>query len=241
MIRASHTGDLGDVISMLPSLRALGGGEIVIGQRMNGQRESMRGVRYDSIKPLLEVQPYVSGVEWSNNFAESNISHDFGRFRINYRTHENLAIQHARHFGIEISLEPWLSVPSASVLRATGRVVVCRSFRYHNPAFPWQEIVDKHPDCIFVGLRSEHSAFQQHVLRRVEYVPTENLLELAQLIAQAKLVVSNQTAVWWISVGLGVPTWQETYHGDMNSVINRKNCKYTRTDKEIEALRKLVH
>lgn len=84
---------------------ACGGGHIVIGQRLMGQRESMRGARYDSIKPLLEAQPYVKSVSWSNDFSQDHINVDFGRFRVDYVTHQNLALQHARYARVAISLE----------------------------------------------------------------------------------------------------------------------------------------
>lgn len=64
-------GDIGDCIAMLPSIRHMGGGHVVItppppgvGTGQGFCRESMQGARYESIKPLLECQPYIHSVSW---------------------------------------------------------------------------------------------------------------------------------------------------------------------------------
>ena len=67
--RFLHTGDMGDIIAALPSIRQLGGGELVITpmRHDNTARESMKGARFDFIKPLLEAQAYISSVRFEDD------------------------------------------------------------------------------------------------------------------------------------------------------------------------------
>jgi len=224
------TGDLGDIVASLPAVKALGGGEYKIGHRDGGQRESMWGERYESIKPLLEQQYYINSVSWTDDFR--GITHDFSSFRSRYSVHRSLSKQQAEFVGATIDdTKPWLKVtPSYH-----NRTVIARSSRYHNPIFPWRKIMDSIEEPLFVGLSHEHREFESY-FGVIEYFPTKNLLELAQVIAGAKQVFSNQTCAWWLSAGLGIPTIQETFLSDQNSIVERPNMKYTRTIGEVNEL-----
>jgi hypothetical protein len=224
------TSDNGDIIACLPSIRALGRGRITCFWKPEGSRENLRGDRFDALAPLLQSQPYVSEVTWTDAIPKT--THDFSTFRHNYRVHENLAVQQARHIGVEISLEPWLSVPNPI---ETGVAVIARSSRYHNSQFPWRKILNAYSDKIFVGLQQEWKEFQA-TFGEIPYHETKDLLELARVIAGASVVVSNQTCAWWIAVGLGVTTIQESFLSDLNSVIERPNLVYSRNPSEINLL-----
>lgn len=93
-----HTGDLGDIIAALPAIRSLGGGYLILGNRHGrGGREQMNQARFNVIAPLLDVQPYLTGVEFlddapavrhgtdrtdeTNKDLKSIVTHDFTRFR----------------------------------------------------------------------------------------------------------------------------------------------------------------
>lgn len=228
---AFHCGDYGDLVAALPSIKAFGGGEIQIGDTNDprNRRESMRGARYEAIKPLLKIQPYVTSVSWTDR---PNGVIDFSNFRHSYRLHENLALAQARHVKAKISLKPWLTVPE---IEKHGRVVIARSSRYHNPVFPWRKLLNKYPNPLFIGLTNEYKDFKR--FGDVEYVPTANLLEAAKIVAGAPLVISNQTCCWWLAAGLGVKSViQETMERDQNSVIERPNYFYTRSIEETQAL-----
>ncbi len=223
----SSAGDHGDIIGVLPTIRHLGGGELVICERtrpleQGGGRESMRGARYEAIKPLLEAQPYITGVRWSERPEKG---HDFTDFRLNYRIGECLIDSQARHVGVQHpSTEPWLTAPRDD--RYRGRVVFARTSRYPNGFYPWFALIKRYPDAVFVGLQSEHHTFEKTFRCKVEYVPTGNLLQLAGVLAASRLVCCNQSCPWWIAAGLGVTTFQETWTQDRNSMILRHNLHY---------------
>lgn len=221
-----HRGDLGDIIACLPSIRALGGGELLIaphtGKPMEG-RQDLRGARFDAIKPLLAIQPYIHGVRWVDEPPESAI--DFSTFRKNTIPGQSLSLHQARHVGAAISEDVWLHnvTPHPGL---SDRIIVARTARYHNWRFPWPQIVQEHRERIlFIGLPGEHKAFCK-LVGSVEYLPTKSLLEVAEVIAGSQLLISNQTVAGWIGLGLGHPLIQEQWTTSPDSMIPRLNAQY---------------
>jgi hypothetical protein len=191
----------------------------------------LRGSRFDSIKPLLEAQSYISEVTWTDSFPAPSWL-DFSNFRNRYQPNVNLAIQQAEVVNVKISLEPWLTIPNVI---QHNRPVIARSNRYYNSMFPWRSLLSKFINPKFVGHTLEHRLFTASYLP-VEYQETKDILALAQVIAGASVLISNQTCAWWIGAGAGIPVIQESYLNDLNSVINRPNLLYSRSAREINEL-----
>lgn len=233
-----HRADLGDIVAALPSIRAMGGGKLVIGPVADEKnpiaqgRASLRGERFQSLKPLLEAQPYISSVEWVEELPSGCV--DFSTFRVNHIYGENLAQWQARHVGVKISEEPWLNISAPKHHRA----VFARSLRYRDPHFKTElkRQVEKNRNGIFVGLPEEYQDFSS-MFGRLEYRQTRNLLELAQIIAGCSVLVCNQSCPYWIGAGIGVSIIQETWHHDPNSRILRPNCLYSSPSTGEERLR----
>lgn len=218
-----HSGDIGDAIASLAVIRQMGGGSMVFFDRENGRRESMKGARFEALKPLIEAQPYMRGCSWSDK--ETQLDYDFSTFRHDHKQGEDLATWQGRHLGVETVLDPWLVAYRSP--KGLGRVVVARSFRYQNLEFPWRRFVSEHRrKMLFVGLPDEHKAFQIQAGTLVEYCPTSNLLELAEIIAGCELFIGNQSCPFWIAAGLGVNLVQESYRQSLNSIVKRPNAKY---------------
>lgn len=228
-LRFFHTGDLGDIIASLPCVRHLNGGEFIIGdvpmRRGLGRRETMKGARYEAIKPLLEAQPYIHRVTWEE--FPKIVTHDFSTMRLSPRfAAQTLAQWQASYLKLQgVDYSPWLTVEPNPV--AAGRVIVARSPRYHEKGFPWMDILDRIGGrALFVGLPSEHKAFEEEMGCMVEKAPTETLLDVARLIAGADLTIVNQTSTFWIAAALGAPLVQETFRGVTDSVVQRDNARY---------------
>lgn len=226
--RFHHTGDLGDIVAALPTIRQLGGGELVISDSKLPTGKSPRGSmreRYELIKSLLEQQPYISKVEWQDK--PSDITHDFSGFRTTPRV-VNLAYWQAVYLGVyDLDISPWIFVESTPHLR----VIVSRSLRYHNPDFPWSVITHKYKDkLLFVGLPEEHKAFEEYTKSQIDYAPTDNLLDVAKLIAGATIGFYNQSCPFWIAAGLGKKLVQESWRQQPDSVLVRPNAYYTYDD-----------
>jgi len=234
VVTAQHCGDIGDIIACLPIIRTFGRANLVITEKRGASRETMKGKRFKVLEPLLAEQPYIESVKWMNK--PKNIDYDFSFFqRAGHKYGECLTDWQAKAIGvIDYSFEPWLHV--SENVRATGRVVVARSSRYHNGLFPWERIRRVYGDkMLFVGLEDEHELFEREN-GRIEYAPTEYLLELAELIAGADMFIGNQSCPMWIAFGLGKRIIQETWLGGPNSCVPNANAIYTRTTEESHKL-----
>lgn len=193
----------------------------------------MEGARFEAIKPLLESQSYIGKVEWGDL---TNAKYDFSTFRHDHVKGENLADWQARHLGVRISSEiPWLTVKRNPI--SFGRTVFAHSGRYPNPRFPWRRILlPCHKTALFVGLPSEHREFNSKHGVRLEFCPTNNLLEVAEIIAGADRLICNQSSPFWIAAGIGCTVFQETFQHSPNSYVRRKNMHYSGTIEELQLL-----
>jgi hypothetical protein len=155
----AHTGDLGDVLYSLPTVRALGGGELVFypDKRV---REAFTVERAHNVGTFLAEQPYVRRWRFAPSGMEGcGVDYDFGRdWRTEYMKSgggENLAYSQAKAFGVDpaVADEPWLAVEHPARL---ARVVVIRSHRYRQHDFPWLELARRYRrEAVVLGTRSE--------------------------------------------------------------------------------------
>jgi hypothetical protein len=223
-----HTGDIGDIIAALPVIRHLGGGDLIIGDApIPGQqiRESMQGRRYDALAPLVRAAvPYVTSVQFVGGPMPA-VDYDLSTFRQTNSFGQNLAEWQARHLGItNLDQSKWLEVtPSAE---SRGKVVIARSPRYHNPQFNWRRILDANRNSLlFIGLPDEHALFKRD-FGYVPYRPTEDMLQVAELIAGSSLFVGNQSAPMWTAMALAHDLVQESWAHAPNSIVTRPNAQF---------------
>lgn len=216
----SHSGDLGDIIYSLPTIRAAGGGVLKLFDFPGRTAHGMTKSKVDRIRPLLELQPYIERVEWSPVFCDSSLN----GFR-SHRSHGNLADMHlATHgFGWEHRIERWLSVPE---LTAGPKVIVNKTPRYENPHFDWKAVVAKYGYAIgFIGDPQEHGFFCE-AYGEVPYVVATDLLQMATLIAGADLFIGNPSLAAAIAEGLKHRMILVNCPGDNQhlAVFERWNC-----------------
>lgn len=218
------TGCAGDVAAGMAVMRQLGGGHLRIGNHHmcgDGYHKPICGPRYQSLAPLLAAQPYVKSVSYNES---RKVDYDSSDWRTHYKSWRSLAECQGDYFGIEkLDLSPWIKVDPSEETK--GRVIMARSLRYWNHAFPWHRAVREYKDkALFVGLKEEHEVFQQVVKAKVEFRPTENLLELAQLIAGSSLMMANQSCPIWLAMAMGHTLIQETASKNPDSKIVRDNA-----------------
>ena len=186
---------------------------------------------FDLLEPLVRLQPYIADiqiiqpgdpVDWrSEDFRERH-----------YTKGETLMRAHLNHLiktrGIGqgfTSTDPWLFNVDPSP-RSKGRVVINRTGRYRNPVFPWTEIVAHYRNkLLFVGLKHEWREFIGHH-GYVEFVPTDNMLEVAQLIQGSDLFIGNQSCANAICEGLKHDSIQEVCLEFPDCVYVRPNARY---------------
>lgn len=218
-----HSGDLGDIIYSLPTVKALGGGVLYLDK--NGGRGSLdiptkldsTGIR--SVKDLLLLQPYIYDVlEWSGQ----RVDYDLDLFR-DHLDVGNLCDCHLAAFNLPVVLkeEKWLEVPGKSI---SGKsVIFSRSCRYQSNHIFWEKIcrtidLDK---VFFVGHRKEHEIFEMAFSTKVDYVDTPTLLDAACLIDGVDEIYCNQNVIHAISQGLHKNIYLEVFRLYPNTIFNR--------------------
>lgn len=221
MKRFLHSGHIGDIIAFLPLMRKLGGGHLVITDHNSTPQLMMEGFRYESIKPLLEQQDYITGVSFEKNVK--NIDFDVTGFRRYWGTGTIVEMQ-AKELGIEPCIEKWLEVKPN--LNLQGKIVCCRSTRYRNDSFPWLEIIDKIRDrAVFIGVHDEYGDFVTK-FGKIDRILVKNCLEIAEAIAASDLFIGNQSSPFWIAAGLHHPLIQETSIETPDSIVRYQGANY---------------
>lgn len=238
-----HSGDMGDVIYALPSIRALGGGVLFLSpdnkfpfpfptrwSKAGGPPEWA-----DSLRSLCNVQPYIWNTIYTHALPYS-VDVDFNSFRKCYRSPNpeyftSLFRLHQKPCGVNLPDETtWLTVPDPIII--PGRpIVVNRTSRFQERLFAWCNIVRKYGDkMVFVGTEEEAETFKGHAPEiQIPYRKTKDLLELARVIAGAKVFMGNQSAPMAIAMGLGKNIIQEVWPGNPNCRLRRHNVIYPKT------------
>lgn len=227
----TSAGDLGDiVVAMCVAKHAAKESTLLL--RDDGKTKGIVR-RYDVIAPLVKSQSYIKDCRvWDGEPIDWASEH----FRKGYHSaSQSLMSAHARHalaVGVIQTMPnaagPWIDVKPNNA--AKGRVVVNRSARYNNPTFPWAEIVKHYGDAIlFVGLPDEHRMFC-NAYGEVEFCPTENMLDVAQLIRACRLFIGNQSSAMTLAEAMKICRIQETSTGVPDCIYPEAvNAQYVAT------------
>ena len=70
--------------------------------------------------------------------------------------------------------------------------------------------------AVFVGSPQEHLDFQHEFHVQIDYLPTSNLLELAQIIQGAEMIFANQSCALAIAIAMGKSYWCEPGSGTLH-------------------------
>lgn len=221
MKRFLHSGHIGDIIAFLPLMKKMGGGHLVITDHNSTPQLMMEGFKYESLKPLLECQDYISGVSFEKH--PTNIDYDVTGFRKHWGTGTIVEMQ-AKELGIEPCIEKWLEVKPN--LNLQGKIVCCRSTRYRNELFPWWELIDRIRDrAVFIGVHDEYGDFVNQ-FGKVDRYLTNNCLDIAEAIAGSDMFIGNQSSPFWIAAGLHHPLIQETCLDVPDSIVKYESAHY---------------
>lgn len=224
-----HSGDLGDVIYALPTVRAMGGGVMHLIDSPGMTAHGMTPERIAAITPLLAAQPYIkevrshyrpmpgdpatipvvnlnafrfSGQDFIRTFLPDTTLNTFGLPVTERNTKWLIASPHSQH-----------------------PVVIARSSRYHNPRFPWRRAIALyHHEAVFVGTPAEHAAFNTEFGASLPHYLTPTLKDVADLIAGAGLFIGNQSCPLAIAHGLKKNAIVEVCPYCPNCIDPRLNC-----------------
>lgn len=219
MMTYKCAGESGDLIYACSSVKALGGGTICL-HAERWTREPMSEAKVQSLRSLLITQSYIEDVRWLQPGEVVNVNlNDFraAYFRDfkkpDFPKQRNLCEWILRTHGCDPDEQnkQWLNVTpdkiSPVVINRTGAGRKPPHI-YRNNRFPWERIVEKYDgDITFVGTEAEWIEFDKEFGRhgRLRWVQTDNLLELAAVIAGADLFIGNQSCAYAIAEGLKKP------------------------------------
>ena len=166
------------------------------------------------LKPLLEVQPYVSKVVTWNQNLQLPIDYNLNEMRrtcqkpeVLSRTNQNLELLYRATFGLEETTKaPWLFLDKTDDSHRFKRdIVIARSTRYQSAHlwFAMHSSVLKEK-ASFIGTKFEHEVFKNALLFEPDFLDCHNsALEAAKAIMSSNVFISNGTLMYWIGVGLG--------------------------------------
>lgn len=213
-----HSGDLGDAILSLASVKSLGGG-IYYAMDKRGCRPFID--RMPLLESLFKHQDYIEDFLPHNG---ETIDHDFSTFRsAGHPYGAQLARLHANWVGASPDLaKPWLQVPASAKTRR--RIIVSRTGRYKNPYYPWRNLVMAFgPSMLFVGLIEEHASFCREY-GHVDRLLTNDLYEVAAAIAGSEMLIANQSVSMAICEGLKHKCIQEVCLWVPDCIYPRSNA-----------------
>jgi hypothetical protein len=225
-----HTGHIGDIIAFLPTMRALGGGKLII-KNHDPYWPAMKGFRYESLKPLLECQEYIKEIEYNDN--PSGIDYDNTHWRqckdgyAGFRENTLLSDIQAEYWNVKISYDNWINAKASTETK--DRIIITRTGRYCNYNFPWRKILRHIGErALFIGTNEEWNAFQNEMGINVEHYKTENLLNVAEAIKGSDMLVCEQSCPWWIAAAMGHKALRSTSWYGADGTIKRDNLLYSK-------------
>lgn len=227
MNKMKHSGAFGDFLYSLPIMKHFGGGDLYlhlnqmdwIGAHYYNSPPApfhqgrLRASDYEFMKSFMLAQSYVNKFEILDP-KTTEITHNLDRFRTPFVGHPgNYVDIYADVFGITdgdtktaLRNTPWLTVPSAWHIEDRP-IIVNRTARWTPTKIgaqwdTWREqgIEDK---AVFVGLPEEYKAFMTATGWSIPYQPTQDMLELASIIAGSHMFIGNQSMCLALAIGLG--------------------------------------
>lgn len=222
-----HSGDLGDIIYAIPTLRKFDKPNLQVYNRPDLTAHTMTQERFDRLNTLLEVQPSLGTCEYLPIKAHD---HTLNTFR-NHGKSGNLADMHlsTQGYSWKERIQPWLYVPDPVEL---ADVIFTRSMRYRNPKFDWKRILTHYKQrmvsCAFAGTSQEYEDFCA-TIGDIPYASAVNVLDLARIIAGSKLLVCNQSLPAAIGHGIKHPMVMEVSvdpRAKTDCIFHRSNAIY---------------
>lgn len=229
VINVKHSGQLGDILYSIPNMKAIAG---ELGVNLYLQLDQpvtqeaywshplgnvlLNNTIYEMAQPLLTAQPLIRSC---STYQQEVIDVDFDIFRnLPWNHHKgHISRWHFLYYpgGIDLS-EQWLFVPSVDTVAKNG-IVICRSQRYNAPGIDYS-FLKKYPEVYCMGVEKEYEILKQSI-PNIIYLPVKNFLQMAAVIAGAKLFIGNQSAPFAMAEGLKVNRLLETYFDCPNVII----------------------
>jgi hypothetical protein len=233
-----HSGDLGDIIYSLPTIKALGGGILYLdptggiddqfvcwGINNRYKNTSLSQKSIEAIKPLLLQQKYIYSVqEWDPSVK---IDFNLNEFRTTL-VNNNLADSHLSAFKLPYFHKDtaWLEIDKPIQHADNKNVLITRSLRVQSNHSFWENLSDEIIEsAVFVGSKFEHEVFSNTFRYKIPFWDLD-ILNLARAIKGSKLFISNQTFGSAVAEGFKKDLIQEVYRLCPLAIFKREGATY---------------
>jgi hypothetical protein len=229
-----HSGNAGDIIYALPTIKRI---HELTGLSMNlylhlGKPSDLRlynshpvgnvmlnQVMADMLIPLINTQNYVNSCDVLNG-KQIHIDLDFFRAGL-LPMQGNIARWVSYIVGVNPQLyQPWLHVKANQAY--ANCIVIARSGRYQNTSIDYS-FLKHYRNLVFLGIESEYNDIKRY-LPAIEWVPVNNFLQMAEIIAGCKFFIGNQSFPFALAEGLKVPRVLELSLEIINVVPEGENA-----------------
>lgn len=230
MISFSHAGNAGDIIYSLPTVLS------ICKQKQDKAAFFLKTNVYaayypnaihplghvrlskeyaEALIPLLKQQDFIEhSAIHTNEKIQVDLDH-FREFTMDItRIHLPRRYFYVFHANYNLAL-PWLNVQANPNFK--DFILVNRSKRYRNLAISYK-FLKNYKSVGFIGLEDEFEDFRKEVPSANVFIKAKDFLELAQVIAGAKLFIGNQSFAFSLAEALKVPRILEVCRDSPNVV-----------------------
>lgn len=230
MITAASSGGCGDLVYSIPVMKKMGVTHVYV--KESWYKHPHHSL-YSVMKNLLEMQgfevfPIAGGYDPMVYEPGLQVDFDMDRFRlIKGAGQKHIMVRMFQAFDLTANNwnRPWLNVSGFpenepdveySLIHLTPR------WR-DNSRVNWKKVVRSiRGKVYFIGFQEEHASFCQQA-DCIEYFPTDNILQMAQLIRDCRALYCNQSVGLTLAQGLGKPYFLELKPGKSNTRMYTKN------------------
>lgn len=232
-INFSHSGNAGDIIYSLPTLKRLfelTNTKISLFLKLNQPltipahyKHPLGNVMLNSkmaemLIELLKKQPYLHKCEILTDQKYFALD----AFRAGLIPLDKGNIAKWCGYSICVSPElwkPWIHVDKNNSY--SNKIILSRSERYRNKSIDFS-FLNKYDDILFIGVKTEFEDIKNSI-KNIKWVQVDNFLEMAQIIAGSKLFIGNQSFPFSIAEGLKTCRILETSQDVINVVPEGEN------------------
>lgn len=229
--RIKHSVNLGDLIACMAAIKKyydVTKRQVIISQSIGtlaayyqgashptkneaGEHVCMNAKMWDMVKPLIESQYYVHSFE---KYEGQKIDLDFDVIR--GKTFVNLPngmIQSWIVFAFpdlacDLS-KPWITIegkaPKHITKQVGGKILINFTERYRNSIMDYFFLKNYTDDLIFSGTEREHFLFCNQWQLNIPRIETNDFLDLAYAVRDARFTIGNQSFLWNLCEALKSP------------------------------------
>jgi hypothetical protein len=229
-----HSGDMGDIVLALPTIRAMGGGILYL-DPTGGAKEplvhltgiaktKLNAAAIERFKPLLARVPYVTEVRlWNGEPVDVNLDAFRQHIRFN-----NVSDSHLAAFGLPLTERdrPWIEITDPLV-DPRYPIIISRSVRYQGNHGFWESELPKFAaQAAYVGYAKDHEILEYTFGVKVHFWDAPDVVSLARVIAGSKQFICNQGLPHTLAEAMQKNMICEVYRPYPGVMFKRPNAQY---------------